>query len=192
MSGEVRIQYSVSWQEVVLTLKVYLFSVPIMKILAIGFVVFLSLAAAFVLAGQLGFLNGEPPADLGVRNGRLKPPSATPNSVSSQAVFYPDHPQRVYATIAPLSFTGDADQAMQKLASMLKANERTVLVTQQPDYLYAQCSTPLLQFTDDVEFWLDRAAGVIQLRSASRLGHGDLGANRARIEKLRAQFLSQN
>jgi uncharacterized protein (DUF1499 family) len=81
---------------------------------------------------------------------------------------------------------------MQKLASALKATEHTVLITQQPDYLYAQCSTPMLHFTDDVEFWLDRASGVIQLRSASRLGQGDLGANRARIEKLRAQFLSQN
>jgi uncharacterized protein (DUF1499 family) len=192
MSGKGRIQYSVSWQEVVRTLKVYLFDVPLMKILAIVFVVFLSLAAALVLAGQLGLLTGQPPADLGVRNGRLKPPSATPNSVSSQADLYPDHPQRLYANIAPLSFTGDAVQAMQKLASILKANEHTVLVTQQPDYLYARCSTPLMHFTDDVEFWLDRTAGVIQLRSASRLGHGDLGANRARIEKLRAQFLSQN
>jgi len=173
-------------------LMVYLFDMPLLKILAIVFVVVLSLAAALVLAGQLGFLGGKPPADLGVRNGRLKPPSATPNSVSSQAALYPDHPQRVYATIAPLSFTGDAEQAMQKLSSILKANERTVLVTQQPDYLYARCNTPLLQFTDDVEFWLDRTAGVIQLRSASRLGHGDLGANRSRIEKLRAQFLSQN
>lgn len=163
-----------------------------MKTLAIVFVAFLSLAAAFVLAGQLGLLQGQPPRDLGVRNGRLKPPSDTPNSVSSQADLYPDHPQRSYAAIAPLSFTGDADMAMQRLAAILKATEHTVLVTQQPDYLYAQCSTPLLRFTDDLELWLDRNAGVIHLRSASRLGHGDLGANRARIEKLRAQFLSQN
>jgi uncharacterized protein (DUF1499 family) len=163
-----------------------------MKTLAILFVTLAALATAVVLAGQLGFLSGQAPDDLGVRNGRLKPPSSTPNSVSSQANLYADHPQRAFAAIAPLAFTGDADQAMQKLAALLKAGERTVLVTQQPDYLYAQCSTPLLHFTDDVEFWLDRTAGVIQLRSASRLGQGDLGANRARIEKLRAQFLSQN
>jgi uncharacterized protein (DUF1499 family) len=163
-----------------------------MKILAFLLVVVLALAAALVLVGQLGFLSGQPPADLGVHNGRLKPPSGTPNSVSSQSDLYPDHPQRAYAAIAPLAFAGDADLAMQKLAALLKVSNRTVLITQQPDYLYAQCSTPLLHFTDDVEFWLDRKAGVIQLRSASRLGQGDLGANRDRIEKLRAQFLSQN
>jgi uncharacterized protein (DUF1499 family) len=171
---------------------VYFLDVPLMKILAILLTVLVVLAATVAIAGQLGFLSGQPPADLGIRNGRLKVPSSTPNSVSSQADLYPDHPQRGYATIAPFAFTGDPDQAMQKLASALKATERTVLITQQPDYLYAQCSTPMLHFTDDVEFWLDRASGVIQLRSASRLGQGDLGANRARIEKLRAQFLSQN
>ncbi len=172
--------------------EVNFFGVSLMKILAILLMVLLALAATLLLAGQLGFLSGQPPADLGVRNGHLKPPSATPNSVSSQADLYPDHPQRSYASIAPIQFTGDPDQAMQKLAHILKTREHTVLVTQQPDYLYAQCSTPLLHFTDDVEFWLDRTVGVIQLRSASRMGHGDLGANRARIEKLRAQFLSQN
>jgi uncharacterized protein (DUF1499 family) len=163
-----------------------------MKILAILLKVLVALATTLALKGQLGFLNGQPPSDIGVRNGRLKPPSSTPNSVSSQADLYPDHPQRNFASIAPLTFTGDPAQAMHKLTALLKANERTLLVTQQADYLYAQCSTPLLHFTDDVEFWLDRTAGVIQVRSASRLGQGDLGANRARIEKLRAQFLSQN
>ena len=163
-----------------------------MKTLAFLLMLLLTLAAALVLVGQLGFLNGQPPTDLGVRNEHLKPPSDTPNSVSSQSALYPNHPQRAYAAIEPFRFAGDADQAMQRLSALLKASARTVLVAEQPDYLYAQCSTSLLHFTDDVEFWLDRKAGVIQLRSASRLGHGDLGANRVRIEKLRAQFLSQN
>ena len=55
---------------------------------------------AGLLAGQLGLLKGTPPTDLGVHDGKLKPPSKTPNSVSSQASLYPDHPQRDYADIA--------------------------------------------------------------------------------------------
>jgi len=159
-----------------------------MKVLAWIGLLLLVLAALVVMAGQLGFLAGNMPTDLGVHGGRLKPPSATPNSVSSQADLYPDHAQRGYASIAPLTFQGDTDAAMQKLATVLHQFERTTLVEQRSDYLYAQCSTPLLKFTDDVEFWLDRKAGVIQVRSASRLGKGDLGANRARVEKIRAQF----
>lgn len=159
-----------------------------MKVL--GFVVLfaLTLTAIVVLVGQLGFLAGSAPSDIGVHDGRLKPPSVTPNSVSSQADLYPEHPQRSDAGIAVFSFQGDADAAMQKLAILLKQTKHTTLVVQQPDYLYAQCSTPLLKFTDDVEFWLDRKAGVIHVRSASRLGKSDLGANRARVEKIRAQF----
>jgi len=43
-------------------------------------------------------------------------------------------------------------------------------------------------FRDDVEFWVDRSAGVIHFRSASRLGSEDLGVNRARMETIRARF----
>ena len=155
-----------------------------------GFIVVLAitLAAIVVLAGQLGFYAGNAPADIGVHNGRLKPPSITPNSVSSQADLYPDHPQRSSAGIAPFTFKGDADLALQKLAIILQRFGRTTVVEQRADYLYAQCITPLMNFTDDVEFWLDRNANLIHVRSASRLGKGDMGANRARIEKIRARF----
>jgi uncharacterized protein (DUF1499 family) len=41
---------------------------------------------------------------------------------------------------------------------------------------------------DDAEFWLDPAAGVIQVRSASRLGSKDFGVNRKRIEAIRSRY----
>jgi uncharacterized protein (DUF1499 family) len=163
-----------------------------MKVLVFISVAVVALAAALVLFGQLGWFAGQTPSGIGVHNGRLKPPSFTPNSVSSQADLYPDHPQHAYARIAALPFDGNADAALLRLAGAIQNTDRCTIVTQQPDYLYAQCSTPMLRFTDDVEFWLDRPARVFQLRSASRLGHSDLGANRARMEKIRAQFLSQN
>ena len=159
-----------------------------MKILwFIALFIFLVLGA-LVLAGQLGILKGRLPADLGVRNGRLKPPSYTPNSVSSQADLYPEHPQKEYARIAPIQFTGDADQAMIKLAGILKNAERTTIITLEADYLYAQCTTQVMKFTDDLEFWLDKSAGVIQVRSSSRLGRKDFNVNRQRVEAIRAQF----
>jgi uncharacterized protein (DUF1499 family) len=77
---------------------------------------------------------------------------------------------------------------MTKIAALLRATDRTVLVKQEADYLYAQSSTPLLKFTDDLEFWLDRPNAVIHVRSASRLGRKDFTANRDRVEKIRAQF----
>ncbi len=159
-----------------------------MKVLWFSLLFFTATFAAIVLAGQFGLLKGRAPNDLGVRNNRLKPPSRSPNSVSSQADLYPDNPQRDYARIAPLQFTGDGEQAMLRLAEILKSLERTVVVSQAPDYIYAQSTTKALRFTDDIEFWLDRTAGVIQVRSASRLGRKDFNVNRTRIETIRAQF----
>jgi uncharacterized protein (DUF1499 family) len=39
-----------------------------------------------------------------------------------------------------------------------------------------------------VEFVLDEQNNVIHFRSASRVGRGDMGANRARIEAIRAAW----
>lgn len=141
-----------------------------------------------LVAGQLGFLSGKAPQDLGVRDGRLKPPSSTPNSVSSQASRYAGHPQRSSADIAPVRYTGDARAALRRLAALVETAPGCVVITQEPTYLYAQCSTRWLKFTDDVEFFVDDAGGVIQVRSASRLGRKDFGVNRARVEALRARF----
>lgn len=161
---------------------------PLLRKIAMSLLaVVLLLPVLVVLAGQLGAFGGTPPTDLGVRDGRLKAPSATPNSVTSQAALWPQHPMAARAAIAPLRYSGDGRAAMRRLADTLRAMERTTVVSDEPGYLYAQCRTKLLRFTDDVEFWLDEPAGVIQVRSASRIGRGDRGVNRARVEAIRQQ-----
>ena len=47
---------------------------------------------------------------------------------------------------------------------------------------------PLLRFRDDLELQLDATAGVIHLRSCSRVGRSDLGTNRRRVEAIRGAF----
>lgn len=159
-----------------------------MKILGFVTLFFFVITASVIGAGQLGLLRGRMPQDLGIHDGRLKPPSMTPNSVSSQADLYPNHPQRAYAQIEPIHFSGDPDKAMDRLEAVLRGMARTVVIRRDADYLYAQASTPWMKFTDDFEMWLDRPHGVIQVRSASRLGRKDFNVNRERIETIRAQF----
>jgi len=153
----------------------------------IGFIAIV-LPTLIFFAGQLGFLRGKAPQDLGVKDGRLKPPSKTPNSVSSQANLYTEHPLRGYADIAPINYSGDGQTALKKIAGILRSMPKTVLITETPDYLYAQSTTPTLKFTDDVEFWLSPTENVIHVRSASRIGRKDFAANRTRVENIRAQF----
>ena len=149
-------------------------------------IVIVVLVAGGIAAGQFGFLKGTPPTDLGVREGRLKALSNTDNSVSSQAGLYPDHPQRAYSSIAPLSLNGDGPATIAKIKTIVQATAGAAVVKSEPDYLYAQYTTPLMKYVDDVEFWFDPTNSVVQVRSASRIGKGDLGANRKRVEALRA------
>jgi uncharacterized protein (DUF1499 family) len=150
-------------------------------------IVLVLLAVVVFIAGQAGLLKGSAPS-LGARDGKLKPPAKTPNSVTSQAALYSDHPQRSYAEIAPLTYSGDAAAAMAKLKTIVGGMERTTIVTVESGYLYAQCQTQWLKFVDDLEFLVDDAAKVIHVRSASRVGRKDFGVNRARVEAIRAKF----
>lgn len=146
---------------------------------------------ALVVAAQLGLLAGRQPSDLGVKQGRLKPPSATPNSVSSQANLYPDHPQRAYAATEPLPLKGgDPSASLKALAEVLYLVPGMSVVEQRPDYLHVTAQTRWLKFVDDLEFWVNPEGQVIELRSASRLGRKDLGVNRQRMDGLRAAYLA--
>jgi len=148
-------------------------------------IVILTLVVSAIIAGQMGLLQGKAPTDLGVRQGKLKGLSSTANSVSSQADLYPDHPQRKYSSIAPLAVRGDGLTTITRLKSTVEGMGGAKLISSAPDYLYAQFTTPMMKYVDDAEFWFDPATNAIQVRSASRLGEGDLGANRKRIEAVR-------
>ena len=137
-------------------------------------------------AGQARLWRSSPPTDLGVHGGKLKPPSATDNSVSSQAALYPDNPQHQAAQIAPLPLRGDGPLTITKIRAVVEAMAGAKVVKSDAYYLYVQYTTPLMKFVDDAEFWYDPVAQMVQVRSASRVGKSDLGVNRKRIEAVRA------
>jgi uncharacterized protein (DUF1499 family) len=117
----------------------------------------------------------------GAPQGRLQPCPAAPNCVGSED---PDLEHR----IAPLAFEGDPDRAWSDLLAFLAREPRTEIVEQREGYAHLVVRTPLLRFSDDLELRLDRSAGVIHVRSASRVGRSDLGTNARRIESVRARW----
>lgn len=157
-----------------------------MLILKWAVIALLVVALGAIGAGQAGLFRSTAPNDLGVRDGRLKPPSNTDNSVTSQAALYPDHPQRAYSDVAPLPLRGDGPATLARISAVVAAMDGAQVVKRDPDYLYAQYTTRLMKFVDDVEFWYDPTARVIQVRSASRVGKGDMRVNRKRVEAVRA------
>jgi uncharacterized protein (DUF1499 family) len=136
--------------------------------------------APIVLMYVLSF-SASRPANLGVKDGKLTPCPASPNCVSTQA---DDEAHK----IEPIRFTVTPAEAMTKLKQALATAPRTNVVTETSDYLHAECTSLIFRFVDDVEFWIDAKNQVIHFRSASRVGHSDLGANRARMESIRKAF----
>jgi uncharacterized protein (DUF1499 family) len=160
------------------------------KMLNVVLPALLLLPLLVLLCGQLGLLAGRAPEGLGVHGGKLKAPRSTSNSVSSQAHLYPTHPRHLQAQIEPFAYQGNGPAALKRLAAVVATLPRTRLVQQDTQYLYFECSTPWLKFTDDLEFWLDEGAKVIHVRSASRLGRRDFDVNRERVEEIRQLFVA--
>ena len=91
--------------------------------------------------------------------------------------------------IAPLLYSGISTVAWKKLRTIIAAFKGTKIITEHENYLYAEFSSDMFGFVDDVEFALDQKESLIQVRSASRLGVDDLGVNRKRIENIRQQLV---
>ncbi|GAB4275315.1 MAG: DUF1499 domain-containing protein [Candidatus Promineifilaceae bacterium] len=154
------------------------------RVVKIFLVLFIIVAAFIFSLREIVPLVSPRPDNLGVENGRLAPCPASPNCVSSQAE---DEPH----AIAPLTYTGDTAVAHDKLTALITADPQAVLITNQPNYIHAEYRTRFWHFIDDVEFFIDTNTQTIHMRSASRLGYGDLNANRTRMEQIRTLFVGE-
>jgi uncharacterized protein (DUF1499 family) len=132
------------------------------------------------IAAQKYFVPGEP-GRIGLHDGRLSPLPDTPNAVASYAAG-------AYAQMEPLTYHDSQTEARERLVAVIEEMPRTKLIDVQPDYVYATFRSSFFGFVDDVEFLLDDAQKIIQFRSASRLGYGDIGANKQRMEEIRRLF----
>jgi uncharacterized protein (DUF1499 family) len=102
----------------------------------------------------------------------------SPNCVSSQAADE-EH------FIAPFKIIGKAEDAWTAMKQALVSQSRTVITEETEEALHAQATSLVFRFVDDIDAILDAEAGLIHVRSASRVGYSDLGVNRRRMEALR-------
>jgi len=114
-------------------------------------------------------------------NHTLSPCPDKPNCVSSTASI----PSQ---KIEPFKFSGSAKDAINRLADISTALPKSQIHNKQSNYLHVIFKSPLMNFVDDTEFLADESSGLIQIRSAARLGHSDLDKNRQRIELIRQSF----
>ena len=130
----------------------------------------------------LGYMSHSGEAD-GLVEGRLKQCPDKPNCVSSELVSDAEH------YIEPLVYSaGEAERVMPRLKTIIDEMGGSIQV-EETDYLAAIFTSSIFRFVDDLELRIDADQKTIHLRSASRVGHGDGGVNRKRVELLKNSFL---
>ena len=85
----------------------------------------------------------------------------------------------------------DTEKAYEQLVTIASDLPRTKLVEQRNDYWHGVCRSLIFRFPDDLEILKLPLKGIIQVRSASRFGIGDLGVNRNRVKKLYKSLSSE-
>jgi uncharacterized protein (DUF1499 family) len=105
---------------------------------------------------------------------------SSPNCVSTQA---PANDNR--HAIAPYRYQKSRAEAKEALKTAIASLPRTKLIEEEEAYLHYEFTSRLLRFVDDVEFVFDDESKIIHFRSASRIGYGDRGVNRDRMEEIR-------
>jgi uncharacterized protein (DUF1499 family) len=139
---------------------------------------------AALVAMSLFACAGRRPSTLGVSDGRLAACPSSPNCVSSDA-------SDATHGVAPFELAVPAARAWPAVREAVAELPRTHIVADADGYLHAECRSALLGFVDDLELQLRASERQIAVRSASRLGHSDLGVNRRRVETLRAALAAR-
>ncbi len=141
----------------------------------------LSLILCVVAMFMLSACTNKVPGNLGLKNGQLSPCPESDNCVFSQAT---DDAHK----IAPIKAHGTPDVVMVDLTSAIENMFGGKVVTIEGNYLHAEFTSRVFRFVDDLECVYNEQAGLVQVRSASRVGSSDFNANRKRVEELRKLF----
>lgn len=146
-------------------------------LIAISSLVLLPIAALFIL----GYLSQSDKAN-GMVEGRLTRCPDTPNCICSEFVLDAVH------YIEPIVISDDdAEPVLIRLKTIIREMGGSIQV-EKADYLAATFTSSIFRFVDDLEIRIDSGQKMIHLRSASRIGYGDGGVNRKRVERLKNDF----
>ena len=141
--------------------------------------IYVIVAVVVLFLGSFMYLsmNSRRARETGLIGGRLRACPGTPNCVVSEYRGNESHAE-------PFGFSGEAGAAWKNAKeSIILLGGRVEKDT--GDYLWATFRSKIWRFVDDVELRLDAGGKAIHVRSASRVGRGDLGVNKKRVERLR-------
>lgn len=119
------------------------------------------------------------PSNVGL--GKIAPCSGPPACFSSEASIGPKRIEPFVLTVSPA-------EAWAVVLEVVAAMPRTTIVAYNDRALHAEVRTPIFRFIDDLELRLRPEKGKIDVRASARVGVGDMGVNKRRINTLRSEL----
>ncbi len=89
--------------------------------------------------------------------------------------------------ISPIKITQNTSSALLDIKEIID-KMGGILQSEHADYLAATFSSTIFGFIDDLEIRFDNKHNLIHIRSASRVGHSDMGVNKKRVELLKQLY----
>ena len=131
----------------------------------------------FIISG----CSGKRPDAIGLGPSGLSSCPKSPNCVSSEA-------KDKQHAIESFCLKGDPDIDWSLVQDEIASMPGWTIVTSTANYIHAECKSRVFRFIDDLELHFNSSNGIISIRSASRIGYSDFGANRRRVEFLRSEL----
>ncbi len=85
---------------------------------------------------------------------------------------------------------GAMEEAFKKSLDIVMTTPRTKIIEQSDSYIHAEATTKWLRYTDDLEIKIVPDQSVLQIRSESRVGVGDMGVNQKRVDDFANRLLN--
>jgi uncharacterized protein (DUF1499 family) len=138
----------------------------------------IGLTVALILS-IAGGCSGKPPHEINTDPSELRGCPKSPNCVSSEA-------KDERHAIEPFHLKGDPNVSWPVIRNEIASMPKWRIVKAAGNYIHVECRSRIFRFVDDLELSLNSSNGIISIRSASRTGYSDFGANRRRVELLRS------
>ncbi len=146
-----------------------------MKILLIIFIAIISIGLIYFF--YLGY-KSQAGSPNGLTDSKLTPCSKKPNCICTE---YPADSSHFTDAIKYQSFD------FEKLIQTIK-DSGGVISHSNDHYIAATYTSTIFRYVDDFELRIDTENQLIHIRSASRVGHSDMGANLKRIQQFRQRL----
>ena len=110
--------------------------------------------------------------------GLVSPSSARASHIELQPCIQVSHCVREELDVESI------DSPYEKVKTFVENSPRTIIVESDGDYLHAEVTSRIMKYVDDLEISFLPEKNNLLIRSESRVGEGDFGVNRKRVDLL--------